>query len=216
MGLVFAMIAWAFIPGIKRSGKLIVPLILLLGILPDSDILLGGIGVMHRTFTHSFLFWIIIFVPLFIVFRLKSLPYFVAVVSHFAFGDLIIGKGMVFWPLSSKLVGLGFNMGSIVDVTLEIAGLAIAAGIIMYSGDLRRLLSVDKRNILMLLPLLALIVSALYFDFHLGGVTSLFDYVSSSNLLIILAIGHLILVAFLVASTFQGLRAPKTIEKSPN
>lgn len=213
---VFAMIAWAFIPGIKRSGKLIVPLILLLGILPDSDILLGGIGVMHRTFTHSFFFWLIIFVPLFIVFRLKSLPYFVAVVSHFAFGDLIIGKVMVFWPLSSKLVGLGFNMGSIVDVTLEIAGLAIAAGIIMYSGDLRRLLSVDKRNILMLLPLLALIVSALYFDFHLGGVTSLFDYVSSSNLLIILAIGHLILVAFLVASTFQGLRPPKTREKSPN
>ena len=166
---VFAMIAWAFIPGVKRTGKLIVPLILLLGILPDGDLLLGSIGVMHRTFTHSFLFWIILFVPLFIIFRLKSIPYFVAVVQHFAFGDLIMGKVMIFWPFSYKLVGLGFGMPSVVDVTLETAGLVLAAGLIMYSGDLRRLLSVDKRNILMLLPLLALIVSALFFASHLGG-----------------------------------------------
>jgi len=209
---VFAMIAWAFIPGVKRTGKLIVPLILLLGILPDADLLLGSIGIMHRTFTHSFFFWFIIFVPLFIIFRLKSIPYFVAVVQHFAFGDLVMGKVMIFWPFNSSLVGFGFGMPSLVDVTLETAGLVLAAAIIVYSGDLRRLLSVDKRNLLMLLPLLALITSALYFSLH-SGVTSIFDYVLSSNLLIILAIGHLILVAFLAVSSFQGLRALKKREK---
>ena len=209
---VFAMIAWAFIPGIKRTGKLIVPLILLVGILPDADLLLGSIGVMHRTFTHSFFFWFIIFVPLFIIFRLKSVPYFVAVVQHFAFGDLLMGKVMILWPFSLSLVGFGFGMPSVVDVILETAGLVLAAGIVVYSGDLRRLLSVDKRNILMLLPLLALITSALYFAIH-SGVTSLFEYVLSSNLLIILALGHLILVAFLAVSSFQGLRALKKREK---
>jgi len=168
---------------------------------------------MHRTFTHSFLFWFIVFVPLFIIFRLKSIPYFVAVVQHFAFGDLIMGKVMIFWPFNSSLVGFGFGMPSVVDVTLETAGLVLAAGIIVYSGDLRRLLSVDKRNILMLLPLLALIVSALFFASHLGGVTSLFEYVSSSRLLIILALGHLILVAFLTVSSFQGLSALKMRKK---
>jgi membrane-bound metal-dependent hydrolase YbcI (DUF457 family) len=209
---VWAMLAWALIPGVKRSGKLIVPAILMLGILPDVDLLLGNLGVVHRTFTHSFFFWIIIFVPLFIVFRLKSVPYFVAVVQHFAFGDLLMGKVMIFWPFSTSQVGFNFAMPSLVDVSLEIAGLLLALGIIVYSGDLKRLFSVDKNNILMFLPLLALATSALFFASRWPSITSLTTYILSSNLLIALAIGHIILFAFIAISALQGLRAlrPKT------
>ena len=203
------MIAWAFIPGVKRTGKLVVPLILLVGILPDADLLLGGIGVLHRTFTHSFSFWFIIFVPLFVIFRLKSVPYFVAVVQHFAFGDLIMGKAMIFWPFNSSFVGFGFGMPSLMDVTLEVAGLALAVGIMVYVGDLKRLVSIDRRNRFMLIPLLALATSALYFTLHVGGVVSLIDYVSSSSLLLVLAAAHLILIGFLAISSLQGLRALK-------
>lgn len=209
---VWAMLGWALIPGVKRSGKLIVPAILLLGILPDGDLLLSGLGVMHRTFTHSFFFWIILFVPIFIVFKLKSVPYFVAVVQHFAFGDLLMGKVMIFWPFNTSKVGFGFAMPSLVDVTLEVAGLLLALGILVYSKDLKRLFSVDKRNILMLLPLLALATSALFFASHWASINGLAAYVLSSNLLIALAIGHIILFTFIAISSFQGLRAlrPKT------
>jgi membrane-bound metal-dependent hydrolase YbcI (DUF457 family) len=170
---------------------------------------------MHRAITHSFFFWFIIFVPLFIIFRLKSVPYLVAVVQHFAFGDLLMGGGvMIFWPFSSSFVGFNFAMPSVVDVALETAGLLLAAGIIVGYGDLRRLLSVDKINILMLLPLLALLTSALYFAFQ-WGVTSLIEYVWSSNLLAILALAHLILIGFLAVSSFQGLRALKIKGKPP-
>jgi hypothetical protein len=204
---VWAMLAWALIPGVKRSGKLIVPAILMLGILPDADLLLGSLGVVHRTFTHSFFFWIIIFVPLFIIFRLKSVPYFVAVVQHFAFGDLVMGKVMIFWPFNRSLVGFNIGMSSIIDVALETAGLLLALGIIVYSGDLKRLFSVDKSNILMLLPLLALATSALFFISHWPSITLFISFLLSSNLLIALAIGHIILFAFIAISALQGLRA---------
>ena len=203
---VFAMLAWALIPGVKRGGKLIVPAILLLGILPDGDLLFGSLGVVHRTFTHSFFFWFIIFVPLFIVFRLKSVPYFVAVVQHFAFGDLLMGKVMIFWPFSKAQVGFGFAMPSLIDVTLELAGLALALGIIVYSGDLKRLFSVDKTNILMLLPL-SVLAASVVFGSHLSYITSLTTNSPTINLLIALAIGHIILFTFIAISAIQGLRA---------
>jgi len=209
------MLAWSLIPKAKRGGKLIVPAILLLGILPDADLLLSNLGVVHRTFTHSFFFWIIIFVPLFIVFRLKSVPYFVAVVQHFAFGDLLMGKVMIFWPFNSLQVGFGIGMPSLIDVTLEIAGLLLALGIIVYSGDLKRLFSVDKRNILMVIPLLALLVSTIFFASNWPSMDSLIAYILSSNLLIFLAIGHIILFTFIAISALQGMRTLRTKNTPP-
>jgi len=207
---VFAMAAWALIPGIKRTGKLFVPAVLMLGILPDSDLLLGSLGVVHHTFTHSFFFWFIIFVPIFVIFRLKSIPYFVAVVQHFAFGDLLMDKVLLFWPFNSSFVGFNFGMPSLIDVILETAGLLLFLGIIVYVGDLKRLFSVEKRNIFMILPLLALLASALFFASHWSSIGSLITYLLSSNLLIALALGHIILFAFLAISTLQGMRALRT------
>ena len=204
--LVFAMIAWLLILPSRRGGKLIVPAILLLGILPDADIFLGSIGIVHRTITHSFFFWIVLFVPIFVIFRLKSVPYFVAVIQHFAFGDLIMGQVMIFWPFKKSYFGLNFGMPSTVDVALETVGLLLAFIIIVYSRDLKRLFSVDKNNTLMVLPLLALITAVLFFVSH-SSIDSLITYVFSSKLLIILAVAHLILIAGLAASTIQGLRA---------
>lgn len=204
---IFAMAAWTLIPSVRKSGKLIIPLILLLGIIPDSDLLLDTFGIMHRTVTHSFLLWTLIFIPLFIMFRLKSLPYFVAVVQHFAFGDILMGKVMIFWPFNRSYIGFGFAMPSTFDVAMETAGLLIAAAIIIYSGDLRRTLAVEKRNTLMALPLMAIIISGLFFAIHWQSINVLIAYILSSKIIIILAVGHLILITYLALSTIQGLRA---------
>ena len=207
---IFAIAAWAFIPGVKRNGKLFVPAILILGILPDSDLLVGSLGIVHHAITHSFFFWFIIFIPLFVIFRLTSIPYFVAVVQHFAFGDFLMDKVMLFWPFNSSYFGFNFGMASLIDVVFEIAGLFLALGIMLYLGDIKRLFSVDKRNILMIIPLLALLVSALFFASHWSSLSSLAAYILSNNLLIALAIGHIILFTFIAISTFQGLRALRT------
>lgn len=160
---VWAVAVLALIPRDKRGGKLFVPAILMLGVLPDIDLFFGRLGVVHHTFTHSFSFWLVIFAPFFLVFRLKSIPYFFAVVQHFAFGDLLVGSVMILWPFSSSYFGLNIAMGSVLDVVLETPGLLLAAGIISFNRDLGRLLSVDDRNISMLLPFLALVTSMLVF-----------------------------------------------------
>jgi hypothetical protein len=148
-----------------------------------------------------------LFIPFFFIFRLKAIPYFVAVVQHFAFGDFLMGtRVMIFWPFNSKFYGLSFGMPSLVDVALETAGLLLATGIIVYNGDLRRLLSIDKRNVLMLLPLMALSVSALFFISHWSP-SPFIEYILSSKLLIAMALANMILFVFLAISALQGLRA---------
>jgi hypothetical protein len=205
---VWAIIVLAVISRGKPHEKLFVPAVLILGILPDIDLFLRSFGVLHHTFTHSFFFWIVLFVPFLLVFRLKSLPYLAAVVQHFAFGDLLVGKVMILWPFSTAYFGLNIAMPSLLDVALETAGLLLAAAIIIYNKDLKRLLSVDTRNIPMLLPLLALVASMLFFAVD-QPIIPLVAYIWSRKLLTILVIDHIILATFLAVSTTQGLRALK-------
>jgi hypothetical protein len=209
--------AWAYvwavavsivISGGKRVGKLFVPAILMLGVLPDIDLFFQPFGVVHHTFTHSIFFWLVIFAPFLLVFRLKSIPYFVAVVQHFAFGDFLVGKVMILWPFSSSYFGLNIPMPSLLDVSFETAGLLLAAGIIIFNGDLKRLLSVDKRNLWMFLPFLALVSSMLFYAVDWSFVP-LVAYIWSRKLLTVLVFGHIILAAFLAVSAVQGLRASK-------
>jgi hypothetical protein len=203
---VWAVIVWALIPRDKRGGKLFVPAILMLGVLPDIDLFFSRFGVVHHTFTHSFFFWLVIFAPFFLVYRGKSIPYFAAVVQHFAFGDFLVGKVMILWPFSLSYFGFNIAMPSVLDVALETAGLLLAAGIVIFNGDLRRLLSADKRNILMLLPFLALVASMLFFAVD-RPIVPLVAYIWSRKLLTIIVLDHIILAIFLAVSTVQGLRA---------
>jgi hypothetical protein len=194
---------WAALFAGKRKGKLFIPLVLMLGIAPDFDLLLRG--VVHHTLTHSFFFWIIVFAPFFVVFRQKTVPYFVAVAQHFAFGDFLVGNVMIFWPFSQSYFGFNIAMTSMLDVALETAGLLLAVGISYFNGDLRRMLSIDIHNFLMFLPLLALLTSMLIFAVDWSRIP-LIAYFWSRKLLTIIILGHIILAIFLAFSTLQGLR----------
>jgi len=196
---------WAAMFAGKRNGKLFIAMILMLGIAPDIDLLLRSFGVIHHTLTHSFFFWLIVFAPFFAVFRQKTVPYFVAVAQHFAFGDFLVGNVMIFWPFSPTYFGLNIAMTSMLDVALETAGLLLAAGISYYKDDLRRMLSIDIRNLLMFLPLLALLTSILFFAVDWSFIP-LIAYIWSRKLLTTIILGHIILAIFLALSTLQGLR----------
>jgi hypothetical protein len=214
---VWAVAIWALISSNKHGRGLFVPAVLMLGILPDIDLFLGNSEMIHRTFTHSLTFWLVIFVPLLLVYRRKSIPYFVAVVQHFAFGDFIFGKVMILWPFSLSYFGFDIAMPSLPDVVLETFGLLLAAGIILFNGDLRRLLSVDNRNKLMLLPLLSLVASMLFFAVD-WSIVPIVAYIWSRKLLTILVLDHLILATFLVVSTAQGFKTMrrKQLAQSPS
>jgi len=201
--------AWAYVWAVmfagKRRGKLVIPAVLMLGVMPDIDLFLEGFGVAHHTFTHSLFFWFVIFAPLLAVFRLKVIPYFVAVAQHFVFGDFIMGNVMILWPFSPQYFGFNIAMVSVLNVALEIAGLLLAAGIIYFNGDLRRLLRVDIRNIPMFLPFLALLTSMLFFAVDVPTVP-LIAHVFYSKLFASIVLAHIFFAIFLAVSTAQGLR----------
>ena len=201
--------AWAYVWAVtfagKRWGKLFIPAVLMLGVIPDIDILLGGFGVAHHTFTHSLFFWLVIFTPFLAVFRLKVIPYLVAVMQHFAFGDFLVGEAMFFWPFSPSYFGVNNAMISAFNVALETAGLLLATGIMYFNRDLKRLLSVDIRNVPMVLPLLALVTSMLFFAVDVP-IVSLVAHFLLSPLFAIIVLAHVVLVVFLTVSAAQGFR----------
>ena len=201
--------AWAYVWAVtfagKRGGKLFVPAVLMLGVMPDIDLLLEGFGFEHHTVMHSLFFWFVIFAPFLAVFRRNVVPYLVAVVQHFVFGDFLVGKVMLFWPFSLSYFGFTNAMTSVFDVALETSGLLLAAGIMYFNGDLKRLFSVDMRNIPMFLPLLSLLTSMLFFAVD-WPIIPLVAYIWSSPLLTIIVLAHIVLAIFLAVSTAQGFR----------
>jgi hypothetical protein len=210
VGLFFlGHMAWAYVWAVAFAGKgwkkLFVPAVFVLAVLPDLDLFLWDFGVEHHTFMHSLFFWLVLFMPFLVIYRLKVIPYFVAVVQHFAFGDFLVGEVMLFWPFSFSYFGLNTAMMSVFDVGLEVGGLLLALGVMYFNGDLRRLLSMEKGNVWMFFPFLALVASMLFFAVDLP-ILPLVYHIGQSRLFAGIVLGHLVLVGLLAVSAFQGLR----------
>jgi len=199
-------VVFASVANLKGKHKLFFPAVLLLGVLPDVDLFLGRYGVVHHSFFHSIIFWVALFIPAMIVFGWRMVvPYLAAVLSHFAFGDFLVGEVMLFWPFDFSYFGFNSTMFSVFDVSLEFAGLLLAFGVLYYRYDLNRLVSVNLSNVLMGFPLLALVSSMVYFAVD-WPIIPLVNYVGSSPILTAIVVCHLVLAGFLLVSTFQGLR----------
>jgi hypothetical protein len=154
--------ALAYLLG-KSSAKLLkvnlnIPLIMVLSIIPDADILLG-ISELHRGPTHSLISALIIFIPFFVLYRRKAVPYFLALISHAAIADYIIGgQIMLFWPLTSQLFGLNnfglyIDIWSLTNVTLEWALFAVSTIVMFKTGDLSSFFRNKKSNLLLAIPI---------------------------------------------------------------
>src|SRR3989337_3493155 len=83
-----------------------IPLIMVLSIIPDIDIL-AGVDEIHRGPTHSVIAALLVFVPFFVVYRRKAVPYFLALVSHGLIGDLLIRRDVqLLWPITTQNISL--------------------------------------------------------------------------------------------------------------
>jgi membrane-bound metal-dependent hydrolase YbcI (DUF457 family) len=147
----------------KPSAKLLkanlnIPLILVLSIIPDIDILLGA-SELHRGPTHSLIVALIVFIPFFALYRHKALPYFLALISHSLIGDFLIGgQVMLLWPLTSQMFGLR-NFGIYtyiqdpISITLEWTLFAISTIVMFKTGDLSSFFRNKKSNLLLAIPI---------------------------------------------------------------
>lgn len=217
---------WAYVTGKFCSSRLGVGinpyLLLFLGALPDVDVLLGGLGIEHRGITHSVLFWSLVFVPVFFKYRKKSIPYFVAVIQHILFGDLVVNRTDPFWPFGFN-VGLRVDLFSIENILLEIAGLAIFLILATRKNERKIFIGINRRNLLCVLPLLSLVTFLLFIyqqDIHFllehgtnsKALDKLIGWITESDLQSFVIIAHSVLAAFLLIPLVQGL---KSLTKKP-
>lgn len=136
-----------------------VPLLMVLSILPDIDILFQKY-IMHRGPTHSVVVAVVAFIPIFYLYRKKAAPYLVALLSHSLIGDFFIGGQIqLFWPLSKSQFGLHelglpyFDIDSSVNVALELTLFIIAIIVLFKSGDIKQFFLKKKTGLVLIIPI---------------------------------------------------------------
>ena len=156
----------------KASGKLLkvnfnIPLILVLSIIPDVDIILEFLlrSPLHRGPTHSIIIAILVFIPFFVLYRKKAIPYFAALASHSLIGDFFIGGQLqLLWPLSTSEFGaheLGFpyiNIYNPIDIALEFALFVIALIVMLKTRDLFHFFRNSKLNLVLAIPIFTVLL----------------------------------------------------------
>jgi membrane-bound metal-dependent hydrolase YbcI (DUF457 family) len=112
--------------------KVNVPLVLIVSILPDIDLLIPSLP--HRGPTHSIILITIIYIPFFILNK-RSLVYFASLASHPLIGDYLTSYGCkILWPISNHYfkapayIHIPYSM----DLTIEFILFIVAAMIMFY------------------------------------------------------------------------------------
>jgi membrane-bound metal-dependent hydrolase YbcI (DUF457 family) len=138
-----ALVISYFIVTRFRVPNISLSLILFLSILPDIDILFRftGIDIVHRSLTHSIVVCSIIFFIFLLKYRRSSIMvYFIAYLSHFAIGDLIVGPLNLLYPLGTFYLTGGIDFKTSEHIFVEALVLAITAIIVVaqYLSNLKR------------------------------------------------------------------------------
>jgi membrane-bound metal-dependent hydrolase YbcI (DUF457 family) len=163
--------ALAYLLG-KASAKFLkvkinIPLILVLSIIPDIDILFDFLfnSETHRGPTHSIIVAIVVFIPFFMLYRQKAVPYFAALASHSLIGDFLIGGQLqLLWPLSTTEFGaheLGFpyiNIYDPINIALEFTLFAIALVVMLKTRDLFHFFRNNKLNLILIIPIFTVLL----------------------------------------------------------
>jgi hypothetical protein len=158
--------ALAYLLG-KASAKLLkvslnIPLILVLSVIPDIDILFDFIfkSEIHRGPTHSIVVAIVVFIPFFVLYRQKVTPYFAALASHSLIGDFLIGGQLqLLWPLFPYEFGFtGIDIYNSINIALEFALFAVALIVMLKTRDLFRFFRSNKLNLILIIPIFTVLL----------------------------------------------------------
>lgn len=117
-------------------------LLILVGALPDFDLFTRqpyGTLFGHHGISHSWVVIVLISLPFFYTFGARTVPYFVAVLQHPMFGDLIANHIPLLFPLTLAEMGLNLSDSNpAVEVGLEILGFLIFLTLFIGSGDWKK------------------------------------------------------------------------------
>jgi hypothetical protein len=158
--------ALAYLLG-KALGKLLkvnfgIPLILVLSIIPDIDIIFEFLlnSPIHRGPTHSIILATLFFIPFFLIYRQNATPYFAALASHSLIGDFLIGgQVQLLWPLSTSEFGFPYlNIYSSINIMLEFTLFVIALIVMLKTRDIFGFFRNNKLNFMLVVPIFTVLL----------------------------------------------------------
>lgn len=163
--------ALAYLLG-KSSGKLLkitinIPLVFVLSIIPDVDLIFEVLFSvqLHRGPTHSLVFAFLLFIPFFIFFKKKAVPYFLSLASHSVLADFFVGGQIqLLWPLSTKELGATqFNFSLIkindpLNIALELMLFIAALLVMLKTRDILKFFRYNLSNLLLIMPIFTVLL----------------------------------------------------------
>ena len=139
------------------SVNINLPLLFLASIFPDIDILIPGLE--HRGPLHSVVLFCIIFIPLFLLYKKRAVPYFVALILHMLIGDYFTGGGMqLLWPVTMDMYGFSSDSESFRIVFLELVLFVVSLIVMFRTKDRFLLFKRHPSNIILSIPLIAVLL----------------------------------------------------------
>ncbi len=148
----------------KATSKLFkvnvnIPLLFLVSILPDVDLLVPFIE--HRGPFHSILITTIVFLPIFLFFRKRAAPYYVALIQHSIVADYLTDGGVeLLWPIARDWYGIPIPHESLISISLEWIFFLVSIIVIVRTNDIRIVLKNRLSNLALVVPILALLFPA--------------------------------------------------------
>ena len=148
----------------KTASKILnvninIPLIFLMSVLPDIDLLIPGLH--HRGPMHSVIVFCLLFLPIFILFKKRAIPYFVALIQHSLIGDYLTGETQILWPITTNWYGLGMEITSLTNILIEWALFLTSTAILFKTKDAWLLLQRHPSNMILAIPVLTVLLPTL-------------------------------------------------------
>jgi len=182
----------------KTASKILdvsanIPVLFLVSVLPDADLLIPVLK--HRGPLHSVIVFSLLFLPAFMLFKKRAIPYFVALIQHILIGDYLTGDTQILWPLITSWygLGLGIEITSLTSILIEWILFLASTAILFKTKDAWLLFRQHPSNLILAVPVLTVLLPTLL-SFPL--------YVSPE-----LVIPHLIYMALFTYSILVDLEA---------
>jgi hypothetical protein len=147
----------------KTASKILglnvnIPLLFFVSVLPDTDLLIPGLP--HRGPMHSVVLFSLLFLPVFVLFKRRAVPYFFALIQHMLIGDYLTGSTQLIWPITTNWYGLGIEIASLTNILFEWALFLTSTIILFKTRDVWLLLHRHSSNMILAIPVLTVLLPA--------------------------------------------------------
>jgi len=134
-----------------------IPLLLVASVISDFDLLIPGLE--HRGPTHSLIIIYLLFLPAFIVYRKRAVPYFIALIQHSILGDYLTDEGIqLLWPATIRWYGTGIAITGLTNILIEWTFFLTSLTIMLKAKDMEVLFQHHPSNLLLSIPILTALI----------------------------------------------------------